>query len=129
MPRMAPPSTSSRTPRTFQRILDVVRTIPPGRTASYADVAELAIGSRRAARTVGWALPSCPADVPWWRVVRATGDLPGVSDRAQMRLLRGEGITVRRRQSPELLRSAFYVAKDCDSVYSRGRGRHSIVDL
>ena len=82
--------------RPFQRILAVVRAIPPGCFASYADVAELAIGSRRAARTVGWALSGCPEDVPWWRVVRSTGELPGVSDRAQMQLLRSEGIVVRR---------------------------------
>lgn len=82
--------------RQFHMILDVVRAIPPGCTASYADVAEIAIGSRRAARTVGWALASCPGDVPWWRVVRTTGDLPGVNDRVQTRLLRAEGIEVRR---------------------------------
>jgi methylated-DNA-protein-cysteine methyltransferase-like protein len=107
-------ATTARTTRqrsTFGRILDVVRAIPPGCTASYADVAELAIGSRRAARTVGWALSSCPADVPWWRVVRATGELPGVSDRAQTRLLRAEGIKVRRRQSAESLRPSFSVTK------------------
>jgi methylated-DNA-protein-cysteine methyltransferase-like protein len=87
--------------RTFQSILDTVRAIPPGSTASYADVAELAIGSRRAARTVGWALASCPADVPWWRVVRASGELPGVNDRVQTRLLRAEGIRVRRSLSSD----------------------------
>jgi methylated-DNA-protein-cysteine methyltransferase related protein len=81
---------------TFQAVLDVVRAIPSGCTASYADVAELAIGSRRAARTVGWALSGCPEDVPWWRIVRSTGELPGVSDRAQARLLRAEGTVVRR---------------------------------
>ncbi len=86
---------------TFRDVLDAVRAIPPGCTASYADVAELAIGSRRAARTVGWALASCPEDVPWWRVVRATGELPGVNDRAQTRLLRAEGIVVRRRLSAD----------------------------
>jgi methylated-DNA-protein-cysteine methyltransferase related protein len=80
-------------------ILAVVRAIPPGRTASYADVAEEAIGSRRAARTVGWALASCPADVPWWRVVHATGVLAGVNDRVQARLLRAEGVRVRRIQT------------------------------
>ncbi len=81
---------------TFQAVLNVVRAIPSGCTASYADVAELAIGSRRAARTVGWALSGCPEDVPWWRIVRSTGELPGVSDRAQARLLRAEGTVVRR---------------------------------
>jgi|HubBroStandDraft_6_1064221.scaffolds.fasta_scaffold804574_2 methylated-DNA-protein-cysteine methyltransferase-like protein len=98
--------------RTFQTILDVVRAIPPGCATSYADVAEIAVGSRRAARTVGWALAACPADVPWWRVVRATGELPGVNDRAQTRLLRAEGVVVRRRQSPDAKRPMFFITKD-----------------
>lgn len=109
MPRMAPASRSLRAPRTFQRILDEVRAIPTGHTASYADVAELAIGSRRAARTVGWALASCPADVPWWRVVRVTGELPGVNDRTQTRHLRAEGVVVRRRHASRSMRPVFVV--------------------
>ena len=103
---------AQRPSRTFQTILEVVRAIPTACTASYADIAELAIGSRRAARTVGWALASCPTDVPWWRVVRATGELPGVSDRAQTRLLRAEGVVVRRRQPGESERPVFFIAKD-----------------
>ncbi|HVC03583.1 MAG TPA: MGMT family protein [Candidatus Acidoferrales bacterium] len=101
-----------RAPRTFQRILDEVRAIPPGHTASYADVAELAIGSRRAARTVGWALVSCPADVPWWRVVRATGELPGVNDRTQTRHLRAEGVVVCRRHASGSMRPVFLIGMD-----------------
>lgn len=112
MRRMGRASQSTGRRSTFHDVLDVVRAIPPGCTASYADVAEHAIGSRRAARTVGWALASCPEDVPWWRVVRATGELPGVNDRAQTRLLRAEGIVVRRRQSDDLKRRTFFVAKD-----------------
>ena len=84
---------------TFQVILAAVRTIPRGDTASYADVAQRALGSRSAARTVGWALSRCPADVPWWRVIRASGALPGVHDTLQARLLRSEGVTVRRSES------------------------------
>jgi alkylated DNA nucleotide flippase Atl1 len=84
-----------RAGHTFQVILAVIREIPRGHTASYADVAQRALGSRSAARTVGWALSRCPADVPWWRVIRASGALPGVHDALQARLLRSEGVSVR----------------------------------
>ena len=53
------------------RVLAVVDEIPPGRAMSYGDVAA-AIGSR-AARGVGQVMAYYGADVPWWRVVRASG--------------------------------------------------------
>ena len=53
------------------RALAVVESIPPGRVMSYGDVAA-AIGSR-ASRAVGQAMAYYGSDVPWWRVVRASG--------------------------------------------------------
>jgi alkylated DNA nucleotide flippase Atl1 len=53
------------------RVLGVVEEIPAGRAMSYGDVAA-AIGSR-AARGVGQVMAYSGADVPWWRVVRASG--------------------------------------------------------
>ncbi len=53
------------------RVLAVVEEIPPGRVMSYGDVAA-AIGSR-AARGVGQVMAYYGSDVPWWRVVRASG--------------------------------------------------------
>ena len=53
------------------RILAVVEEIPAGRAMSYGDVAA-AIGSR-AARGVGQVMAYYGGDVPWWRVVRASG--------------------------------------------------------
>jgi methylated-DNA-protein-cysteine methyltransferase related protein len=78
----------------FTDVLSAVRNIPRGQTASYGDVAEVALGRRAAARTVGWALARCPADVPWWRVIYANGVLPGVDDVRQTRLLRSEGVRI-----------------------------------
>ena len=52
-------------------VLDVVAAIPEGRAMSYGDVAA-AIGSR-AARGVGQVMAYYGGDVPWWRVVRASG--------------------------------------------------------
>ncbi len=53
------------------RVLAVVEDIPAGRVMSYGDVAA-AIGSR-AARGVGQVMAYYGSDVPWWRVVRASG--------------------------------------------------------
>jgi alkylated DNA nucleotide flippase Atl1 len=53
------------------RVLTVVEEIPAGRAMSYGDVAA-AVGSR-AARGVGQVMAYYGSDVPWWRVVRASG--------------------------------------------------------
>jgi alkylated DNA nucleotide flippase Atl1 len=53
------------------RVLEVVESIPEGKVMSYGDVAA-AIGSR-AARGVGQVMAYYGSDVPWWRVVRASG--------------------------------------------------------
>ena len=52
-------------------MLEVVTSIPEGMVMSYGDVAA-AIGSR-AARGVGQVMAYYGSDVPWWRVVRASG--------------------------------------------------------
>jgi len=58
----------------YRRVYRVVRHIPKGRVATYGVLARLA-GRPGAARTVGWALSALPADadVPWWRVLNASG--------------------------------------------------------
>ena len=58
----------------FGDVLAVVREIPPGRVASYGQVATLA-GRPGAARWVGRALGALPSDsgVPWHRVLNASG--------------------------------------------------------
>ncbi len=53
------------------RTLDVVESIPDGRVMTYGDVAA-AIGSR-ASRAVGQVMAYYGGEVPWWRVVRASG--------------------------------------------------------
>jgi methylated-DNA-protein-cysteine methyltransferase-like protein len=79
------------------RVYDVVRRIPPGRAASYGDVAAL-LGTPRAARGVGWALNALDgdSDVPWWRVINQRGAIsirhPDVSPRIQRALLEDEGV-------------------------------------
>jgi methylated-DNA-protein-cysteine methyltransferase-like protein len=60
----------------YERIYKVVRRIPRGRVASYGQIAELA-GIPRHARQVGYALHHLPddADVPWQRVLNASGEV------------------------------------------------------
>ncbi len=57
-----------------QRIWQVVAAIPPGRVATYGEIAQKA-GMARAARRVGYALRGLPANtrIPWHRVVNAQG--------------------------------------------------------
>lgn len=53
------------------RVLEVVAAIPDAHAMAYSDVAA-AIGSR-AARGVGQVMAYYGSEVPWWRVVRASG--------------------------------------------------------
>jgi len=59
------------------RVLAAVRRIPPGRVATYGDVAAMA-GRPRAARAVGNIMQNCRRpDVPCHRVIAAAGRLGG----------------------------------------------------
>jgi methylated-DNA-protein-cysteine methyltransferase-like protein len=78
------------------RVYAKVKEVPPGRVATYGDVAA-ALGSPRVARHVGWALAACgDDDVPWHRVINATGRISGRGEvpRAalQQALLEAEGV-------------------------------------
>jgi len=77
---------------TYQRIYAVVRRIPPGRVATYGQIA--AIEGRATARMVGYAMAALDgaSDVPWQRVINARGE---VSERS------GGGGTANQRQRLE----------------------------
>jgi methylated-DNA-protein-cysteine methyltransferase-like protein len=82
----------------FELIYRVVRRIPPGKVATYGQVARM-LGMPRGARTVGWALRALPegSDVPWQRVVNAKGAISfrpgGYAASVQQALLEEEGVT------------------------------------
>ena len=79
-----------------QRVLFAVRRIPPGKVATYGDVAEAA-GAPRAARAVGNIMKGCRVvGVPCHRVVAAGGRLGGYggSEGLKRALLQAEGIAV-----------------------------------
>jgi O-6-methylguanine DNA methyltransferase len=79
------------------RVMAVVRRIPPGRVATYGDVATMA-GRPGAARAVGrlMAQGTVPG-LPYHRVVSAGGRLGGYGSGLAFKaeLLRSEGLTIR----------------------------------
>ena len=90
---------------TAARIYAAIAAIPPGRVASYGQIAARA-GLPGRARLVGHLLGETPAGMvlPWHRVLRASGEiaLPRGSRafREQCRRLRAEGVTVRNGRVP-----------------------------
>jgi methylated-DNA-protein-cysteine methyltransferase-like protein len=71
----------------------VVRDLSRGEVVSYGEVARRA-GYPRAARAVGNVLASSMG-LPWWRVVRANGELAAHGGDEQARRLRREGVAIR----------------------------------
>ena len=82
----------------FENVWEVARLIPRGRVTTYGAIAEY-LGSKKSARMVGWAMNSCPADVPAQRVVNRLGILSGKhhfpEEHAMEKLLAKEGIEVK----------------------------------
>lgn len=78
-----------------QQIYAVVRQIPPGRVASYGQIARI-VGLGISAKMVGFALAGLKegTDVPWQRVINSQGkiSLPGMGGVIQKNLLLEEGI-------------------------------------
>ena len=80
------------------RIYAVIQRIPPGRVATYGQVAALA-GLPGHARQVGQALRETPEglEVPWQRVINARGEVSprgglGLEEGLQRHLLEEEGV-------------------------------------
>lgn len=82
---------SDREPSPYaQRVLAVVELVPAGRVLTYGDVREWL--GESSARAVGVVMSRHGRDVPWWRVVLATGEpAPVGNGEAEMRL-REDGV-------------------------------------
>ena len=81
----------------FRRVWDTVARIPASRVTTYGHIAEF-LGSRSAARTVGWALRAAKGThLPCHRVVNRYGALTGWRmfgpEHVMRDLLRAEGVT------------------------------------
>lgn len=85
----------------FQRVYALVATIPPGKVATYGQIARR-LGGFYSGRTVGFAMRAAPGErnLPCHRVVNMKGEMaPGhVFGGApqQRKLLRSEGVSFRR---------------------------------
>ncbi|MGX7825105.1 MGMT family protein [Actinokineospora sp. 24-640] len=73
-----------------ERVRDLVRSIPPGAVSTYGDIAALAGASTP--RLVGRVLSEDGHDLPWHRVLRASGTPAPHILRRQLELLRAEGV-------------------------------------
>ncbi len=76
-----------------ERIWQIVHTIPPGKVATYGQVAVLA-DLPRGARLVGYVMSRLPngSRLPWHRVINARGKLSTHSTSRQRELLQAEGV-------------------------------------
>lgn len=77
----------------IERVREFVAAIPPGRVATYGDIA--AAAGLSTPRTVGWIMRTDSADLPWHRVVRADGTPAAHLRHRQLRRLTEEGTPVR----------------------------------
>ena len=79
-----------------ESVIEIIRSIPPGRTLSYGQVAAAA-GNPRAARQVSRILHSCSDahSLPWHRVISSSGkiSLRGRGGAEQRLMLEAEGVT------------------------------------
>lgn len=81
----------------FEHVYRVVSMIPPGKVATYGQIAAC-LGVPHGARTVGWALRALPegSGVPWHRVINAQGRISTVGRELgaheQRDLLEEEGV-------------------------------------
>ncbi len=73
-----------------ERVRALVAAIPPGRVATYGDIACAA--GLSSPRTVGWIMRVDSADLPWHRVVPASGRPSARLAARQLELLRTEGV-------------------------------------
>jgi alkylated DNA nucleotide flippase Atl1 len=87
---LADPSGSTRSSDDFvEHVLQVVESIPPGHVMTYGDIAAT-VGSN-APRAVGKVMAHGGSDVPWWRVIRASGHPPLCHGGQALEYYRAEG--------------------------------------
>ena len=73
-----------------ERVRALVALIPSGRVATYGDIASAA--GLPSPRIVGWIMRTDSADLPWHRVITASGRPAAHLATDQLELLRAEGV-------------------------------------
>jgi alkylated DNA nucleotide flippase Atl1 len=83
---------AATTEEQVERVRALVAAIPPGRVATYGDIANAA--GLSSPRTVGWIMRTDSADLPWHRVIGASGRPAAHLAARQLRLLAEEGVPI-----------------------------------
>src|ERR1700676_2804726 len=73
-----------------ERVRALVAAIPSGRVVTYGDIASVA--SLSSPRIVGWIMRTDSSDLPWHRVITASGRPAQHLRTRQLELLRAEGV-------------------------------------
>jgi methylated-DNA-protein-cysteine methyltransferase related protein len=84
------------------QVWDLVRQVPPGKVATYGQIARLIPSPEGmdpkayaafSPRWVGGAMAACPDDVPWQRIINSKGEVsPRPGAETQRQLLEDEGV-------------------------------------
>ncbi|MDH6282003.1 MGMT family protein [Prescottella agglutinans] len=84
---------AATTEEQIERVRELVASIPSGSVATYGDIASAA--GLSSPRTVGWIMRTDAADLPWHRVLGASGrPAPHLAHR-QLAKLELEGVPIR----------------------------------
>lgn len=73
-----------------ERVRALVASIPAGRVSTYGEIA--AAASLASPRIVAWIMRTDSSDLPWHRVIRASGRPAPHLETHQLELLRAEGV-------------------------------------
>jgi alkylated DNA nucleotide flippase Atl1 len=73
-----------------ENVRALVASIPAGRVATYGDIADAA--GLSSPRIVGWIMRTDSSDLPWHRVITASGRPAAHLTTRQLELLRAEGV-------------------------------------
>lgn len=76
----------------IERVRELVASVPAGQVVTYGDIA--AAAGLSSARTVGWIMRTDSADLPWHRVVPASGRPAAHIARRQLARLELEGVPI-----------------------------------
>lgn len=74
----------------IEKVRALVASIPVGKVATYGQIADAAALS--SPRTVGWIMRTDSSDLPWHRVITASGRPAAHLATRQLALLRAEGV-------------------------------------
>ncbi|WP_072806669.1 MGMT family protein [Rhodococcoides yunnanense] len=100
---------ASITEEQVEKVRGLVASIPRGQVSTYGDIA--AAANLSSPRIVGWIMRTDSADLPWHRVLSASGKPAAHLATRQLEKLAAEGVTVR--DGRVNLKSIRYVFAPC----------------